>query len=125
VRAARDARWEAGLKDFKDLQVCEKSHVLALAVYKATVRFPKEERYGLTSQIRRASVSVSANIAEGCGRGSDADLGRFLQVAMGSASELECLLLLARDLKFLSVSDHRPLQESVIEVKRMLATFIK
>jgi len=77
------------LKDFRKLKVWEKSHDLTLAVYKATAAFPRKELYGLTSQIRRACASIPANIAEGCGRGGDPELARFLQIAMGSASELE------------------------------------
>lgn len=113
------------MKDFRKLDVWRKAHQLTLAVYKATTTFPKEELYGLTSQIRRASVSIPANIAEGCGRGSDAELGHFLQVAMGSASELEYHLLLAHDLNFLKTSDYEQLACDVIEVKRMLASFIQ
>jgi four helix bundle protein len=104
------------MKDFRQLQVWEKSHQLALAIYKATKEFPKEELYGLTSQIRRASMSIPTNIAEGCGRGTDPDFARFLQIAMGSASETEYQLLLARDLDLL--------QNDVEEVKRMLASLI-
>jgi hypothetical protein len=77
------------VKGFRDLKVWEKAHQLTLQVYKATASFPKEEMFGLTSQIRRAAASIPANIAEGCGRSGDAELGRFLQIAMGSASELE------------------------------------
>jgi len=112
------------MKNFRELKVWEKSHKLSLAVYKATARFPREEIYGLTSQLRRASVSISANIAEGCGRRTDAELGHFLQMAMGSASELECLLLLSAELGLLKGSEHKPLEKDVIEVKRMLASFI-
>jgi four helix bundle protein len=112
------------MKDFRQLQVWEKSHQLALAVYKATKDFPKEELYGLTSQIRRASMSVPTNIAEGCGRGTDPDFARFLQIAMGSASETEYQLLLARDLGLLSNEIHKKLQNDVEEVKRMLASLI-
>jgi four helix bundle protein len=89
------------MKNFRELKVWGKSHQLTLAVYKATTTFPREEEYGLTSQLRRACASVPANIAEGCGRGSEADFARFLQIAMGSASELEYHLLLARDLNLL------------------------
>jgi four helix bundle protein len=89
------------MKDFRQLKVWEKSHQLALAIYKATKEFPKEELYGLTSQIRRSSMSVPTNIAEGCGRNTDADFARFLQIAMGSASETGYQLILAHDLEFL------------------------
>jgi four helix bundle protein len=89
------------MKDFRELKVWEKSHRLALKVYNATTKFPKEELYGLTSQMRRSSVSVPTNIAEGCGRNRDSELNRFFEIAMGSASELEYLFLLARDLGFL------------------------
>jgi four helix bundle protein len=75
------------MKDFKDLMVWQKAHVLTLAIYKLTLRFPKEEMYGLTSQLRRAAASIAANIAEGCGRRSDREFKRFLQIARGSASE--------------------------------------
>jgi len=113
------------VKDFRSLKVWEKAHHLTLEAYQATGPFPREEQYGLTSQIRRASASISANIAEGCGRGSDAELGRFLLIAMGSASELEYHLLLARDLGFLAEQSHDRLHADVTEVKRMLATFVK
>ncbi len=113
------------MKDFRKLDVWGKAHQLTLAVYKTTATFPKEELYGLTSQIRRASVSIPANIAEGCGRGSDAELARFFQIAMGSASELEYHLLLARDLDFLKAGDYEQLENNVTEVKRMLTSFIQ
>lgn len=112
------------MQDFKSLKVWEKSHQLTLAVYKATAKFPKDELYGLTSQIRRSCASIPANIAEACGRGGRAEFGRFLQVAMGSASELEYHLLLAHELGFLRNGDFRFLDAAVVEVKRMLASFI-
>ena len=112
------------MQDFHKLTVWEKGHRLTLAVYKATRAFPKDELYGLTSQIRRACASIPANIAEGCGRSGRAELGRFLQVAMGSASELEYHLLLAHDLGILSESEYKSLEGQVIEVKRMLGAFI-
>jgi four helix bundle protein len=85
-------------------------------VYRVTIAFPAAERYGLVSQMRRAGVSIPANIAEGCGRAGDAELARFLQIAMGSASELEYHLLLTRDLEYLSGSDHERLTGQVVEV---------
>ena len=112
------------MQDFKNLQVWEKSHALALAVYKATRSFPKEELYALTSQLRRAAASVPANISEGCGRGGDPEFGRFLQMAMGSASEMEYHLLLAHDLRYLSDDPFKQLTADVVEVKRMLASLL-
>lgn len=108
------------MRDFRSLKVWNKAYQLTLEVYKATQRFPKEELYGLTSQTRRCAASIAANIAEGCGRDGRAELGRFLQIAMGSASELEFHLLLARDLGLLSTGDFSRLSEQVVEVKRML-----
>ena len=113
------------MKNFRDLMVWQKSHQLALAVYAITGSFPKEETYGLTSQIRRSAGSIPANIAEGCGRGTGAELRQFLQMAMGSASELEYHLPLARDLRFLKTTDYEPLARAVIEGKRMLASLIR
>lgn len=113
------------LRDFKKLKVWQKGHGLALAVYNATTSFPKEEIYGLTSQIRRSCVSICANIAEGCGRDGEAELARFFRIGMGSASELEYHLLLAYDLGFLKTTDHKQLNNEVIEVKRMLTSFIQ
>ncbi len=113
------------MRDFRELKVWQKSHVLTVAVYKATAGFPKEELYGLTSQIRRASVSISANIAEGCCRSSDVDFARFLQMAAGSASELEYLLLLANEIELLNTQMYQQLASQVVEVKRMLTTFMQ
>ena len=75
------------MKDFRDLQVWAKSHALTLAVYQATGSFPKEELFGLTSQMRRCSASIPANIAEGCGRRGNGEFHRFLQISTGSANE--------------------------------------
>jgi len=93
------------MRNFMDLRVWQEAHVLSLDAYGLTRRFPREELYGLTSQIRRSCVSIEANLAEGCGRRSDGELARFVQIAMGSASELACHLLLARDLSLLPASD--------------------
>lgn len=112
------------MKNFQQLKVWEKSHHLSLETYKYTKKFPRDEIYGLTSQIRRAVVSIEANIAEGCGRNGDAELRRFLSIAMGSASELECHLLLARDLGFLGDFEHQCLARGATDVKRMLTSFM-
>lgn len=113
------------MKGFRDLLVWRKSHELTLRVYKVTVSFPKSELFGLTSQMRRASSSIPANIAEGCGRSGDAEFGRFLQIGMGSASELEYHLLLARDLGLLKEDDYEPLQQETVEVKKMLSALLQ
>lgn len=113
------------MRNFRELKVWEKAHHLTLGVYKASQSFPRDEIYGLTSQIRRSSVSVPANIAEGCGRDGDAELARFLQIAMGSASELDYHLLLAHDLNLLNSSDYGQLASEVGEVKRMLTSFVQ
>lgn len=113
------------MKDFRTLEVWQKAHQLTLAAYRGTKPFPTDERFGLTSQIRRAASSVPANIAEGCGRRGDAEFHRFLQMAMGSASELEYHLLLARDLGYLDPSHHKQLTDEATRVKRMLASLIR
>ena len=113
------------MKDFRRLEVWEKSHQMVLAVYRATVCFPKAEEFGLKSQLRRCAASIPANIAEGCGRNTDGDFSRFLQIAMGSATELDYHLLLAKDLKFLSPTDYDRLASDVHRVKSMLASLLR
>ena len=113
------------MRDFRELKVWQKAHELTLAVYKATACFPKVELYGLTAQMRRASVSISANISEGAGKNSRADFARFLQISLGSASEVEYELLLARDLGYLDRVGYEKLAEQTVEVKRMLTGFIQ
>jgi four helix bundle protein len=109
------------VEDFKDLKVWMKAHGLTVEIYQRTRNFPKEEIYGLTSQMRRASSSIGANVAEGCGRRSDPEMRRFIQIARGSASELEQHLLLARDLKLLHETEFSELEHKTHEVQRMLA----
>ncbi len=113
------------MKDFRNLEVWNKAHQVTLSIYNYTKTFPKEEMFGLTNQMRRASVSVPSNIAEGCGRGSDAELARFSQIAMGSASELEYQILLSKDLEYLGLDTYQNLTDKIIEVKKMLASLIK
>lgn len=109
------------MKDFRQLNVWEKAHHLTLAIYETTRAFPPDERFGIISQMRRCSSSIAANIAEGCGRSGDGEFHRFLQTAMGSASELDYHLLLSRDLHYLADKDYDRLQKMVQEVKSMLA----
>ena len=113
------------MRDFRKQKVWERGHRLTLNVYEITAVFPREEVYGLTSQMRRSCAAIPANIAEACGRGSNADLARFLQMALGSASGLENHLLLARDLAFVEPAYHEHLAEEVIQLKRMLTSFVK
>lgn len=113
------------MQDSRRLNVWQEAHQLALAAYRATHAFPDEERYGLASQMRRCSVSIASNIAEGCGRGTDADFARFLHIAMGSASEFEYQTLLAADLGYLDADERASLASSAQAVKRMLAALLK
>jgi four helix bundle protein len=110
------------VKDFRDLLVWEKSHRLTLAVYEVTRKFPKEELYGLVSQLRRSSSSIPCNIAEGCGRRGNGEFHRFLQIASGSASEVEYQLLLSHELGYLAQLDY--VDGNVVEVKKMLGGLI-
>jgi four helix bundle protein len=113
-----------GMRDFRRLQVWQRAHALALAVYRATKSFPREEMYGLTSQVRRAATSIPTNIAEGCGRDSTLEFARFLEIGMGSAKELEYQLLLARDLGYITPADYGNLAEETTQVQRMLHAYI-
>ena len=108
------------MADYRKLKVWQRAHQLTAAVYKATMAFPQEELYGLTNQIRRASVSIPANIAEGYGRGGDVEFARFLRIALGSLNELEYLLLLSRDLGLLPQDLHGQLAIEVTEVRMMI-----
>jgi len=99
------------MQNFRNLKVWAKAHKVTLAAYKATETFPKTEQYGLTAQIRRSAASVCANIAEGCGRGGRIEFARFLQIAFGSASELEYHLILAGDLRFLDPTTYGSLDQ--------------
>jgi len=123
--SAFSRRGGSPVKNFRDLQVWSKAHELALRAYKVTASFPKQEIYGLTSQIRRCAVSIGANIAEGCGKRGNAEFQRYLSIASGSASELEYHFLLARDLGMLLDSEYTKLEHGVVEVKRMLAALIR
>jgi four helix bundle protein len=113
------------MQDFKNIEVWKKAHKLVLDIYQYTISFPSSELYGITSQIRRAAVSIPTNIAEGSAKGSNADFGRYLQIAFGSASEVEYLLLLSFELKFINEESYTVLLNQIIEIKKMLSGFIK
>ncbi len=111
------------MRDFQQLAIWQRSHQLTLKVYKITREFPKEELYGLTSQIRRSSSSVPTNIAEGCGRNSLPELKRFLIISSGSASELHYQLILSRDLNYISVQLFKELEDDLIQIKKMIFAY--
>ena len=113
------------MKNFRDLQVWHKAHMLALESYNVTNGFPKHELFGMTSQIRRAAVSIAANIAEGCGKRGNGEFQRYLGIAAGSASELEYHFLLCRDLSLIAEVEYQKLNNRVIEVKRMLGSVLR
>jgi len=108
------------MRDFQKLDVWQKAHELTLDIYRATSQFPNSERYGLTSQLQRAAASIGANLAEGSGRQTDGDYKRFVDIASGSACEVEYHLLLARDLGLLNDQAYKTLNGKINEVKRML-----
>ncbi len=113
------------MQDYHKLQVWQKSHQLTLRVYRVTTSFPKAEIFGLTGQMRRAAASVELNIAEGCGRDGNPELARFLRIALGSASELECQTEIARDLSYLDQKEAADWLVATIEIKRMLTGLLK
>jgi four helix bundle protein len=113
------------VQSFRSLRVWEKAHKLSLDIYTSSKAFPREEMYGLTSQMRRSSASVGMNIAEGCCRKGNVEMVRFLQIAMGSASELEYQLLLAHDLEYLQNPEYERLSAQAVEVKRMLSSLMQ
>jgi four helix bundle protein len=108
------------MKDFRGLAVWRQAHLLVLDIYRITELLPKQELFGLTSQIRRAAASIPTNIAEGCGRDGDAELGRFLNIAKGSTSEVEYLIQLVRDLNYIELKAEERLTLQAIEVRKML-----
>lgn len=108
------------MRNFKSLSVWQKSHELTLSIYRSTTSFPKEEMYGLISQMRRSSSSIPTNIAEGCGRTTQSQMAHFLNIALGSASELEYQIFLSRELDFLTEQIFKEQTTQIIEIKRML-----
>lgn len=112
------------MQNYKDLKVWEKAHSYTLRVYECTKTFPKEEVYGLTSQIRKAASSIPANIAEGCGKNSKLDFANFLNIALGSSNESEYFLLLSKDLNYLKQEEFLELHKTINEIKAMLIALI-
>ena len=112
------------MQDFRKLKVWQKSHALALEVYAKTATFPKTETFGVTAQARRAAVSIAANIAEGSARSGDKEFARFLQISLGSASELEYFSILIADLGLLRKTDAAKMESNAGEIKRMLTGLI-
>ncbi len=113
------------MQNYKDLRVWSKSHELTLGIYQATKNFPKDELYSLTNQIRRASSSIPANIAEGCGKNTSNDFAKYLNISLGSANETEYFILLSKDLGYLSTENYETLNKLVNEVKAMLILLIQ
>ncbi len=112
------------MQNYKDLKVWEKAHQFTLSVYRVSKSFPKEEIYGLTSQLRRAASSIAANIAEGCGKNTKNDFANFLNISLGSSNEAEYFVLLAKDLNYISLDEYDILIKMINEVKAMLIALI-
>lgn len=108
------------MKDFKNLKVWQKGIKLVVDIYKTSKKFPKEELYGLTSLMRRSAISVPSNIAEGCGRNSDKDFNRFLEISLGSSFELETQIIIAHELEFLTKEEFFDLSDKVQEEQKMI-----
>jgi four helix bundle protein len=113
------------MKNYEELEVWHKAHALTVQLYRETEGFPRAEMFGLTSQIRRAAGSIGANLAEGCGRWNEVELARYVQIAMGSASELQNHLRLARDLGFIGESNYGPLVKALTGVRQMLTALLQ
>ena len=111
------------MHNYKKMKIWQDATIQVTAVYKISKKLPKEELYGLTSQIRRAAVSIPANIAEGAGRGTDRDFCHFLNIARGSLFELDTLLILANDLEYVSEEELNPVFNSINEIVKMMVSF--
>ncbi len=112
------------MQDFRNLAVWREAHQLVLSVYMSTASFPSVEQFGITRQMRRSAASIATNFAEGCGRGSDADFARFIQMGLGSASELEYQVLLTTDLGYLPPRDSEQLTEHIKVIQRMATALL-
>src|SRR6059058_4258165 len=112
------------MQDFRRLDVWQRARQVTKSIYQLTTSFPNSEEFGLKAQMRRAAVSICSNIAEGCGRRGDRDFRRFLDVAMGSACELECETILSYDLAFITESLQEETLDIIIQIKRMLGDLL-
>lgn len=113
------------MRNFKDLKVWELSHTFCLKIYKMTSSLPKDEKYGLVSQLRRASSSIPINISEGCGYDTDQEFRRYLKIAAGSTSEVEYCLILIKDLEYISMEYYEGLEKEISSIKKMLFRFVE
>ncbi|MBO5539816.1 MAG: four helix bundle protein [Muribaculaceae bacterium] len=111
------------MRDYKKLSIWQRSLDFSIKIYEKTRQFPADERFGLTSQLRRAATSIPINIAEGCGRDTNRDFAHFIHIAEGSACEVECELIIAHRVNYLSQSDYAHLAQEIDEIKRMIASF--
>ena len=113
------------MQDFTKLQVWQKAHNITINVYKLTAQMPDDEKFGLISQIRRSSISIESNLAEGCGRDSDKEFARYIDISMGSSFELRCQLIIAKDLGYIDSTQYQLYESKIIEVNRMLGSLLK
>jgi four helix bundle protein len=113
------------MRDYKKLEVWNKAYKLGILIYSVTKTFPRDEIYGLTSQMRRASLSIPLNIAEGSRKSTDKDFRSFLHIAYGSCAELEVQVMYAKDFNYISTEVADSLLESTTQISRMLNAFIK
>src|SRR5271165_2356928 len=113
------------MRNYEDLEVWQKAHALTIKLYRLTESFPRTEVFGLTSQIRRAAGLIGANLAEGCGRWGETELARYVQIAMGSASELQNHLRLAKDLGFISADEYQTAIGELTSIRKMLTAFLQ
>lgn len=113
------------MQDYKKLKVWQLAHQFVLAIYKISGRFPDAERYGLQNQLRRSAYSIPANIAEGCGKNSGAELAHFLNTSLGSANEVDYYLLLINDLGYINAEEYVNLNAGINEIKAMLIALIQ
>ena len=120
ARCPKQLTNQTDMRDFKKYTVWQESHIFTLDVYRVTKGFPKEELFGLTSQLRRAGASIPTNFAEGCGSNSEKEFGRYLNIALASCCEVEYLLVLTRDLKYLTVEEYQLLEDQLFKIRKQI-----